>query len=333
MTDSVPRTLHKLVFRLAHIGLGLATHLPFIGDKFTRGTGGTDSARYCYSVWLRHVVKAREAGVWNAPRRIAELGPGDSLGIGLTALLTGAEQYFAFDVVEHASNQQNLAIFDELVELVRSRADIPGEDEFPLVKPYLDDYGFPADVLSAEHIAACLSAERVARIRTALETLGQADDDGSTIRYVVPWMDTPDAHHELLREQSVDMICSQAVLEHVDDLAEAYLAMRAWLHKDGFISHQIDFKCHGTALDWDGHWAVPAFIWKIMRGARPYLINRQPCSEHVRLLGNNRFGIKIRNPIQTDSTLSRARLATEFRAMSDSDLNTSGLYVLAVPLQ
>lgn len=331
MTDSAPRSLQKLVFRLAHIGLGLATHLPFIGEKFTRGTGGTDSARYCYSVWLRHVVKAREAGVWNAPRRIAELGPGDSLGIGLTALLTGAEQYFAFDVVEHASNQQNLAIFDELVELVRSRADIPGEDEFPLVKPYLDDYRFPADVLSADHIAECLKPERVARIRTALANLGQHDDSDSAIRYVVPWMATGQAEQLPLRQQDVDMICSQAVLEHVDDLETAYSAMRTWLHEDGFISHQIDFKCHGTALDWDGHWAVPAAIWKVMRGARPYLINRQPCSEHLRLLESNRFGVKIRNPIHTNSTLARGRLATDFRTLSDSDLNTSGVYVLAVP--
>ncbi len=331
MTDFAPRTLQKFVFRLAHIGLGLATHLPYIGKKFTRGTGGTDSARYCYSVWLRHVVKAREAGVWNAPRRIAELGPGDSLGIGLTALLTGAEQYFAFDVVEHASNQQNLTIFDELVGLVRSRADIPGEDEFPLVKPYLDDYRFPNDVLSEEDIVNCLNPERVARIRTALENLGQVDNGDSVIRYVVPWMSTGQAEHASLHEQDVDMICSQAVLEHVDNLAEAYSAMRTWLHKDGFISHQIDFKCHGTALDWDGHWAVPAPIWKVMRGARPYLINRQPCSEHLRLLESNQFGVKIRNPIHTDSTLSRTQLAADFRTLSDSDLNTSGLYVLAVP--
>ena len=60
---------------------GLSTHIP--GYDHEGSTGGTDSARYCYSVWLRHLVLGtRSAAVKSIPRVVAELGPGDSIGIG-----------------------------------------------------------------------------------------------------------------------------------------------------------------------------------------------------------------------------------------------------------
>ena len=335
MAEPSSRKLKKLLFRLAHIGLGLATHVPKYGQKVVRGTGGTDSARYCYSVWMRHVVKAHEAGVWNAPRCVAELGPGDSLGIGLAALLTGVERYLAFDVVQHASNRRNLEVFDQLVELVRARADIPDEEEFPVVKPYLDEYDFPAEVFTDDQINRSIAPERLVRIRQAIESLGMGenDRDDSPIRYVVPWADVKNLRIDdnAVQKRHIDMIYSQAVLEHVDELDQAYAAMKNWLHKDGFISHQIDFKCHGTALDWDGHWAISDRVWKIMRGRRPYLINRRSCSAHLKYLETNDFHVKIQNPIYTDPTVTRSQLAVGFRGLSDSDLRTSGVYLLAVP--
>ena len=82
------------------------------------GTGGTVSAQYCYSVYLRHLVIADQHGLANDPRTVVELGPGDSIGIGLMALLTGAEQYYAVDQVRHASSATNLLVFDELAKLL-----------------------------------------------------------------------------------------------------------------------------------------------------------------------------------------------------------------------
>ena len=35
--------------------------------------------------------------------KIAEIGPGDSIGVGLLALLLGVEKYYAFDVVKFAN--------------------------------------------------------------------------------------------------------------------------------------------------------------------------------------------------------------------------------------
>src|SRR2546426_11217743 len=76
---------------------GAATFLPGVNRMACRGSGGTVSARYCYSVWLRHLLHAHNSGLWKGVARIAELGPGDSFGIGLAAMLSGVDEYFALD--------------------------------------------------------------------------------------------------------------------------------------------------------------------------------------------------------------------------------------------
>lgn len=288
-----------------------------------RGAGGTSSARYCYSVWLRHLVKAGSQDSWRFPRSVAELGPGDSLGIGLAALICGAERYLGFDVVEYASDARNLAVFDELVALFEARADIPDAEEFPEVKPYLDDYGFPGHILTGEWLAAALDPARLAHIRAAVAEMGRPD---SPVRYAVPWHDA-----SRIERASIDMIFSQAVLEHVDDLDGAYAAMGDWLRPGGVMSHQIDFRCHGTADSWNGHWACSDLHWRLIRGGRPYLINRQPHSAHLDLLKRHGFELVHEQPRELPSTLSRRDLAVRFRQLSDSDLTTSGAYMLSRP--
>src|SRR4029077_18633813 len=92
------------------LAAGAATFLPFVRKYACRGTGGTVSARYCYSVWMRHLVKAHQCGysLIGTGGRIAELGPGDTLGIGFAAMLSGYDEYFALDAKAHASIKGNL---------------------------------------------------------------------------------------------------------------------------------------------------------------------------------------------------------------------------------
>jgi len=63
------------------------------------------NARYCYSVWLRHLSILNENGLNTNPSVVAELGPGDSMGVGLMTLLTGTKKYYAFDVVRHTNSE------------------------------------------------------------------------------------------------------------------------------------------------------------------------------------------------------------------------------------
>jgi hypothetical protein len=52
----------------------------------------------------------------------------------------------------------------------------------------------------------------------------------------------------------VDLIVSQAVLEHVDDLENTYDAFAQWLRPGGRMSHEIDFHSRGLTMPWNGHW-------------------------------------------------------------------------------
>jgi len=265
---------------------------------------------------------AKKNGLNTCPKIVAELGPGDSIGVGLAALISGCDKYFAFDVVEHANVGRNLSIFNELVALFKNRTPIPGDDEWPRVKPQLEDYRFPAYLLDDERLHNALEHSRIERIRNSVRDYGVED---SVIEYKVPWYE-PD----VLKAESVDMIYSQAVLEHVDDLGTTYGAMHSWLKPTGFILHTIDFKCHRTADEWNGHWAYSDFMWKLIRGKRPYLLNREPYSTHIKLIKDKGFVITCDKKINSESSLTRDQLAPRFKSISADDLVTSETFILAL---
>ena len=303
------------------LAFGIASYVPWLRRRNEKGTRGTISARYCYSVWLRHLVMAHENGLNNAPNVVAELGPGDSLGIGLSALLSGSEQCFAFDIVEHTDVEKNLEVFDELVRLFEARHPIPDDDEFPRVRPKLADYGFPSHILDEARLALALHENRLDRIRDSILNMKSS---GSMIEYKTPWYE-----EGVLQTSSVDMIFSQAVLEHVDALESAYGTMYAWLKPAGYMSHTIDFKCHATADQWNGHWRYPDWQWRLIRGNRPYIINREPHSTHTKFLKEKEFRIVFDQKVHTKSQIAKHRLAKKFRSMSDEDLDTSGAFIQA----
>ncbi len=311
--------------KLKQLIYGIATFVPGVNQYRAKGTGGTDSARYCYSVWLRHLVMAKNNGLNVYPKVVAELGPGDSLGIGLAALISGCDKYFSFDVVEHSNSERNIGIFDELVALFRNRAAIPGDDEFPNVKPYLNEYDFPADILDENRLHDALEESRIKKIR---DVISHPQLNNSIVQYKVPWYDAG-----ILEKESVDMIYSQAVLEHVDDLLDTYKSMYLWLKLTGFISHQIDFKSHGTANEWNGHWVYSDFIWMLIRGKRPYLLNREPHSTHLSILKEEGFKILCDKKIKSESRFTIDDLAPRFsKSIDEEDITTSGAFIQAVKI-
>lgn len=305
-----------------HLAYGLATFIPGVARlPVGQGGGGTQSAPYCYSVWMRHLVLAARHGAGGVPRVVAELGPGNSLGIGIAALLSGVERYEAFDVVAHASAQGNLAVFEELLALFQARAPIPHEGVHAKVNPPLDDYAYPAALLEPLR-AGALAPDRLRRLR---ESLRDPAAPGSLIRYRAPWFDAGAAE-----AHSVDLIFSQAVLEHVDDLDTTYAAMRRWLRPGGMVSHQVDFRSHGTSSRWNGQWGHSELVWKLYRGKRAFLLNRAPVSAHIALLAREGLRVVCDERQRQPSALPREALAPRFRALTDDDLTTAGAFLQAV---
>jgi SAM-dependent methyltransferase len=190
------------------------------------------------------------------------------------------------------------------------------------VKPTLASYAFPGHILSEAILAAALDEARLGRIR---ESVRRPNVPGSMIAYRTRYFD-----ESAIERDSIDLLCSQAVLEHVDDLVGSYRAMRLWLKPGGVISHVIDFRCHSTARDWNGHWEYSDRIWKIIRGKRSYLLNREPYSRHLQLMSESGFALAGCRKDRLESRLAKSDLAPRFQQITDEDLTTCTAHLLAV---
>lgn len=251
-----------------------------------------------------------------------ELGPGESVGVGLAALMSGASRYFAIDVVKHASTGLNLRIFQELVELFKRGEDIPGDTEFPYMEPKLGKYTFPRSILDGDWMEFCLSDERIRSISDAL--MHPSPADLISISYI-----SPAYADSIIGSNSVGMIISQAVMEHVDNLEGAYRSMYAWLRSEGIMSHQIDFKSHHLSEYWNGHWTFSDLVWKLIKGQKSYLLNREPFSTHIKL--QHKVGFKILEVIKVESHdgVAREKLSPTFIDMPEEDFRTSSAHIVS----
>ena len=145
------------------------------------------------------------------------------------------------------------------------------------------------------------------------------------VQYRTRWFD-----EVAIERDSIDLVFSQAVLEHVDDLVGAYRAMGLWLKAGGVLSHEVDFRCHNTAHDWNGHWAYSDRTWRVIRGKRAYLLNREPYSRHLQLMAENGFDLVGGSKDRLESRLAKDDLAPRFRQITDDDLTTSTAHLQAV---
>jgi hypothetical protein len=308
--------------RVRSLAKGLLTFVPGVASLFPLQAGHTHSARYCYSVWLKHLTLLGEHGLTRVPQTIAELGPGESIGVGIAAILCGAQRYFGLDVSSHWNVHQNLKLLNDLTMFLEARSPRPDKG-WPDFDPFLDEQLFPSRLLTRELLQQTLASERIARIRNALTR--PDDGDGEiTVKYMAPWTSP-----RVLKEDSVDLIVSHSVLEHVVDLEETYRALYSWLKPGGRMSHQIDFRSHGVSTEWNGHRKYSEFTWTMLRGRRPFFINREPCSVHLSLIQRAGFEIDCAWKNTRTDGIRREQLSRHWASLTDDDLMCSGLFVQA----
>ena len=302
-------------WKVPHLAKGLLTYVPAVNRwrAHTGATGGTDSVRYCYAVWLRHLVTLSAYGFHLPGARVAELGPGDSVGTGIAALLSGATAYTGIDVVRYAAKDDAPRFVQTLAEMFASREPIPDHNEFPRVRPRLADYSFPSRLIEAEGVP-----ERAARLVRAL-TAG----DGDVFRYEAPMTSV-----NAVAPGSLDLIMSQAVLQYVESLPQAYASMYAWLKPGGFCSHATGFGANDLSPFWNGHWAYSDTEWQLVRGAREYLLNREPLSTHLSLARSVGFSVLHCDVEYDHSGLPIERLDPRFQALDRDDLSARGVMLV-----
>ena len=286
-----------------------------------QGTGGgTDSADYCYGVWLKHLSLLSTHETFKMPSNVAELGPGSSLGVGLTALLSGCSSYKALDLVAHITTASNLEVFDLLLEKLK-RSDGRPSKGWPDFDDLLNTELFPDHILTPQVLETALEADRVARLRAELLAMENAPSDIHSIQYVAPWNDAA-----AINTGSVELIYSQSVLEYFPDLDACYADQWRWLQPGGYISHQIDLSSHGITQQWDGMRSLNALQWKIVYGNRPFGLNRKTCSEHLAAI--ERAGFEIALVLKRNEP-AVAMQNSDWQQRNPDDAQTSGLFVQA----
>jgi hypothetical protein len=278
----------------------------------------TTGPDYCYSVFLRHFSHIAPVSGGAVPKSVAEFGPGSSIGVGLCALLAGAQTYTGLDVVDCTNEALNLQAFDRLVEMFRARLPVPQTGSFNPIFTPAADWAFPESLVP--NLERSLEPERLNRIRADIVA-----KTGAFIRVATPW-----TRADVIPRGSLDWIFSQSVLEHVDDAAKVYDCARLWLRSGGLMSHETDYTSHDLTHHWNGHWTIGDAAWRALRGKRPYLINRLPHSAHVAMLNARGFEILTELPqVQADDAVPQSQFAPAFRSMSAADATTSLVFFVA----
>ena len=302
---------------------GIASYIPGVDKAYLKifGTGPKVSAQYYYSIWLKHLCICAKHHLPTRYEAILELGPGDYLGVGLAALLSGTNKYYALDMVSFTDKKKNLKMFEELVELFQKRENL--KPDLPHVVEFIDAHEFPHHILTDEYLKRTLDPKRIEAIRKALLNLNADTREDIQMFYFVPWK-------EVKTIPLVDLAFSYRVMEHIDDLAYTYKSLCHWLKPGGMMSHEIDFQCHQTGKIWNEHWRYSDLLWKIMVGKRSYLLNREPHSTHIKIFKDLGLDIATDLTCKEKQGIARKKLAPRFKQISDEDLTTSVAFIQTI---
>lgn len=286
-------------------------------------TGGTNSVKYCYDVWLKHLSFLHQAGMEFIPKTLAEIGPGDSLGAGLSAMLCGTDTYYGLDVLPYANPARNIKVLECLADFFRKRKGrfVRG---WPDTDPYLDHRLFPSHILKDSLLEDSLRNERVADIRSALQKADGTNFGGISVHYIIG-----NACSCFSPPASVDCILAHAVMEHVAVLDQAYRAFFGQLRPGGWMSLQIDFQSHDITGKWNGHWTYSDHDWATLQDKETLFLNRQPCSRHIELIERSGFTIECLLKEYRDDGVERPDLVERWQSLSDDDLRCFGSFIQA----
>ena len=278
-----------------------------------------------YGIWLKHLVMSQEHRPHAVPRIVAELGPGLSLGVGLAALICGAERYIALDAVRFAPLTHVLPVFDRLVELFVRQERPENATGFPSYEFALDAPGFPSRVLPAEHMTAMLDPARIAALRRDVQTFVDSGGlESSRMTYIAPWTLTGVAQCG-----EIDFLLSHTVLQHVQSVDAIWQQIGALLCSGGVCSHQVNFDSHGTSAIWNGHWVYPEAVWRIALGRKTFLINREPLSRHI--TAARKHGLQCLEILQRrdETGVALSALAPRWKGLAEDDRTTRGALIVA----
>jgi len=257
---------------------GMLTFVPgatrILDKKKEKSRHSGSQAEFCYALWLSILRQFEENGIQPEMGSVGEIGTGGSLGVGICALLTGSQRFYALEIGQSFDKNLNLNILDDLVFLFRNRSKIP--DKFKQLNIKANNLDFPDHLIEPMF----LSSDLIAEIRMDIESGYTAK---KRISIVKNWENQPSL--------SLDFIFSRAVMEHVANPAAVYRAAAKHLTLNSFMLHDIELHSHGVTKKIDGHYKIPAWLWKILVGKRPFFLNRWRLQDHLSAISRSGFEI------------------------------------------
>jgi SAM-dependent methyltransferase len=195
-------------------------------------------------------------------------------------------------------------------------------DRFPLVNLSPKNARVLGDLISGSR---GLERERL------LACLAKPDDPGAGF--------SPDRIEYLVRpsglsglRESVDLVFSRAVLEHVDDLEATFADMTSALRPGALAIHQVDLRSHGlhisNPLDF---LAWSRNLWQLMYSEKG-VPNRWRIDKYRSILQRLPTSVLELRPTtlaaQEHVAAVRPALAPDFQAISDEDLSWLGFWLV-----
>ena len=307
---------------LKHFLSGILSLYPALFKKLSTTEIGPRDADYYYSVWMRHLVRSTEVNNGRIPKSALEMGSGASLGSCYSALLSGVETVYAYDVVPFIQIDREIKIFRELVELFRNRSTIPGSKTYTKLKPTLDNYNFP-ELLTNDAMANNLEVARIEAIEEEIRNIYNESYQKKYINYTAPFDLTV-----IRLKDEIDFVFSQAVLEYPENIDDYYNLFYTALKKSGLLSAQIDYKSHANADVWYGDLCYSDMEWKIIKGKKKQITNRKTHSMQLEALTKAKFKLISEQLFHDGVKAPREKLHSRFKNIPEQDLSTTGAFII-----
>lgn len=223
---------------------------------------------------------------------VLEIGPGNSLAIGLLFLVCGARKVYLVDRFKH---------------LFWDKCDIAFHKKL-LAK--IEEKNFPFASIASKAITFTHN--------------GSIDLDSNKLEYRFG-----DAANLPLDDCCIDIVFSNAVFEHVHNAGKAINEMGRVTKKGGIGTHEIDLRDHFFQNTPLRLLQYSDLLWNLMTWNRPGYTNRLRLPDYLEIFRGSGFLVKrLETTREYEGGISSLKIARKFRDYSYEDLRILAFWVL-----
>lgn len=237
---------------------------------------------------------------------VAEIGPGDSLTIGILMLLIGFNSYSAFDAFPYATIDTSFEYASASLKYLKSHT----KSSFTYLQKNLKSYD--------------------SSVSKYLLPLKHLSNEPSILQETYPKLHyTAPYSFSQLSKSSFHIIFSQACLEHISDLDSFFAAAYNSLMPGGVFLTQIDFKSHARSLLWNGHYRYSEKQLSYINSKNTFRwINGHPPSHYLNLAQQVGFSVLYQYIHTEQSSFTIDNVNSRYHSFDNTDLTTSSMTVL-----